>query len=187
MSEKLLNLLAENRQDVMLATIIHTSSIFEHAGIAVIVFRRDNDERIRAADFVTEFLEAGRGIVAAMQAFFHDRKVVFQQVEQFRGNTVPLLQSRQNKSRDLDALAVPARAADNDWNVIHGCSITLFTTHRFCREAVHNGKPRLTNSCPNPGLHIQNHGSFTAALNGALSRMGKGWSVCQAYVTKGQA
>jgi hypothetical protein len=55
-----------------------------------------------------------------MQPFFHDGKVVFQQVEQFRGNALPRLQAREDKSRDLDALPIPARAANDDWDVKHG-------------------------------------------------------------------
>ncbi len=103
--------------------------VLEHAGIAVVVFRRDDDERIRAANLVAEFPQARRRVVAPVQSFLHDGEIIFEQVEQFRGHARALLQPRQHEARDLDALPVPARAAGDDGDVIHKlkspCSIAI--------------------------------------------------------------
>ena len=69
-------------------------------------------------EFIAEFLQPRRRVIAAMQPLFHDGEIVFQQIEQFGFDTLALLESGKNEPRYFDALSIATSAADDDGDVI---------------------------------------------------------------------
>ena len=86
--------------------------------MAVVVFRSEDNERIGSGYFLPVFPQTRRRVVTVMQAFFHDREVVFEQIQQFCFRLFSLLQSRQDETRDLIALAVASSGSGDDGDVI---------------------------------------------------------------------
>src|SRR5687767_501943 len=93
--------------------------VFQNARVAIVIFRRDDDDRIGARDFISVLLQAWRWVVPVVQPLFHDREIIFNKIEQLGLHTLALLRFLQNEPRYFDALPVTSRAADDDGDVEH--------------------------------------------------------------------